>query len=243
MPVSAGGSWLSNSLSAAFDASTELWVENPESPPAAMAPGAAPAAPAPKLPEAAEPHALARLHAVLVRNGQPAGAFDSLPLPQVYPALAELGDRQLGVDYTAIPERVLRARAKAAGKSVHSEWTSFAELLPVDLPPALQSQLDLQNIARTLDEIEDVQAQQRRLAHWLTGDLSDLSAFERHVRVSYLLANRYIGADRNARWVPRIQATMVRTNTAFVCVGVLHLLGPDSIQANLTRTGVPVRRV
>jgi uncharacterized protein len=246
MPVKTDSSWLSGAVQGAFDASTELWLENPDFDPVTMGKTPPPEPPkGPKLSEVAGSKDLARLHRVLLRAGMAADAFDGIPISAVYLPVADLSDRAVGADFSAIPERVLRSRAKAAGKPVHSEWASFDEATRflTDLPTDEQQQVQLQLFEKGLDEAEDVQAAQKRLTQWLAGDLEGLNALERHFRRAYPLAYRLIGEERNKAWAPRLASVMDRTNTAFVCVGILHLLGPSSIQENLMNSGISVRRI
>jgi uncharacterized protein len=246
MPVRDTSRWLSSSIDRAFEVSTELWTENPD--PTQAGPSKAPAPPpptGPKLIEVASPRDLARLRAVLVREGMPPGALDGLPLAAAYPAVSELADRAVGADYMAIPERVLRTRARKAGKAVHSEWTSFEEVMRYtsDLPPKIRMQLQLEMFRKELDEAADVGAAVKQLDQWLAGDLAGLDALERHDRRAYPVASRLIGTDRNRAWVPRIQSIMDRTDRALICVGLMHLLGPTSIQGFLRAAGFQVDRV
>jgi uncharacterized protein len=186
-----------------------------------------------------------RLHAMLVREGLAANALDSTLLADAYPAVSWLQDHALGVDYSVIPERVLRAKAKAAGKSVHSEWASLEDALRFesDLPADVRRQMDLELFRRALDEAESLSQAKRRLAQWQVGNMAALNAMAERNRRLYPLLDKLIGADRNQAWVARTASIMKRTASAFVCVGIGHLLGPASIQSYLVRTGVSVRRI
>jgi uncharacterized protein YbaP (TraB family) len=245
MPVRADSRWLSRAVQQAFDASSELWTENPDLDTASVSQPASPGQrQGPKLSEVASQHDMARLHAVLARAAMAADALDGLPPTAAYPALSELADRAIGADYSAIPERVLKGRARMSGKAVHSEWVSFEEIAHYSdrLPVQERMQLDLELFRRELDDADDASSAAQRLEQWLAGDLVGLEALERHTRATYPLASRVIGAERNQRWVPRIHSIMDRTRSAFVCVGILHLVGPASIQAFLRKSGIEVHR-
>lgn len=243
MPLPPGSLWLSGPIQQAFDASQELWTENPD--PAAGPAPPPPAASGPKLSDSITAAEMARLRALLVREGLAATALDATLLADAYSAVSWLQDHSIGADFNAIPERVLRAKAKTAGKTVHSEWASFADVARFrsDLPAEVRRQLDLQLFRRGLDETEHLCAARQRLAEWLQGDLGALDAMERRTRHRYPLLNRLIGADRNQAWVARTTAIMGRTDRAFVCVGIAHLLGPSSIQSCLQRSGLRVQRL
>jgi uncharacterized protein len=246
MGLPARSVWLTDGVLRAFESSTELWVENPDFPPPPTEPAALPEQPkGPKFSDAATAHDLKRLRSLLSRAGQPEDAFDALPLSAAYAAVSNLADRAFGVDYTALPERVLKARAKTAEKKVYSEWASVEEIsrFMTDLPDDLERTLRLQLVRKTLDETEDVAAAERRLNQWLTGDMEGWNAFDAHLARTCPELHKRIGTDRNKAWVPRIDAMLARTHTAFVCVGVLHLAGTESIQAQLKRGGLAVLRV
>jgi uncharacterized protein len=245
MGVRSDSVWLTDGVKRAFESSTELWVENPDFPPPTVA--AAPSKPpkGPKLSEAATAQDLKRLRSLLSRAGLSADTFDALPLSAGYSAVSDVADRVFGVDYTALPERVLKTRAKAAGKPVYSEWVSLEEVrrFMSDLPDDLQRTLQLQLVRKTLDETEDIKAAEQRLNRWLAGDMEGWNAFDEHLAKTYPELAKRIGTERNKAWVPRIDTMLARTHTAFVCVGVLHLAGTESIQAQLKRSGLAVLRV
>jgi uncharacterized protein YbaP (TraB family) len=245
MGVRAHSLWLTDGIRRAFESSSELWVENPDFPPPPT--GAAAArepATGPALSEVATAQDLKRLHTLLSTAGLSPDAFDALPLSAAYPAVSDVSDRVFGVDYTVMPERVLKSRAKAAGKPVHSEWASLEEItrFMTDLPDDLQRRLQLQLLRKTLDEGANVKAAELRLNQWLAGDMEGWDAFAAHVARSYPEVNSRIGAERNKAWLPRIDDMLTRTPAAFVCVGVLHLSGADSIQIQLKRSGLTVLR-
>lgn len=245
MAVKRGSRWLSATIQQAFAASSELWTENPDPAAASRREGPSSAPAGPTLSQAASGQDMARLHAVLARAGLVAQAFDRLPLSAAYPAVAELADRALGADDRALPERVLRTRARAAGKTVRSEWVSFQQIAHYldALSPQLRTQVELENFRRALDDAEHAGQAEQRLEQWLAGQLGGLEALERHLRAAYPLASRLIGTERNRLWVPRIRSDLQRLRSTFVCVGILHLIGPTSIQAFLRQSGVRVHRV
>jgi uncharacterized protein YbaP (TraB family) len=246
MGVRADSVWLTDGVRRAFESSTELWVENPEFPPPPTgAPAPAEPPKGPKLSEVATPQDLKRVRSLLLRAGLSANTFDTLLLSAAYPAISDAADRAFGVDYTALPERVMKSRAKVAGKPVHSEWASLEEItrFMTDLPDDLARTLQLQLVRKTLDESGDVKAAERRLNQWLSGDMEGWNAFDAHMASTYPELRKRIGTERNKAWVPRVDALLARTHAAFVCVGILHLAGTESIQAQLKRSGLAVLRV
>ena len=244
MPVRTADTWLTANIQQAFEASTELWVENPEPP-------TTPAASPPELPkgptliEVASPNELRRIHAALATAGMPEDSLDRLPPSIAYFAIVQLVDRASGADFDASPERTLRSRAKASGKPVHSEWASFEEVSRFldRLPAEQQLRVHLQMIGKALDDLADAKARQERLTRWLAGDLSGVEALDRRMERRYPDARKHIATERNKAWVPRIQSMLDRTRAAFVCIGILHLTGPESVQAQVRRAGLSARRL
>jgi uncharacterized protein YbaP (TraB family) len=49
--------------------------------------------------------------------------------------------------------------------------------------------------------------------------------------------------DRNARWAQWIDGRLKQPGTVFVAVGAGHLAGSDSVQRQLRKRGIKVRRV
>jgi uncharacterized protein YbaP (TraB family) len=50
-------------------------------------------------------------------------------------------------------------------------------------------------------------------------------------------------ADRNAAWMPQIEAFLASGETAFVVVGTLHMLGEDSLLAQLKKSGCTIKKL
>lgn len=242
MPVRTHSHWQSSPVLRAFEDSAEVWTENPD--PAAAPPPQSRTPSGPKLVESVTPEEMRRLRTLLVREGLKSDALDATHLSNAYSAVSYLQDHSLGVDYQAMPERVLRNMARAAGKAVYSEWPSVEDVtrFRASLAADTRTLLDLELFRRGLSEAEDVGSAQQQLDGWLRGDLRPLNKMERSVRKSYPLITQLVGADRNKNWVARTAEIMQRSATSFVCQGILHLLGPQSIQTFLRRAGHDVSR-
>jgi uncharacterized protein len=144
-----------------------------------------------------------------------------------------------------LPEATLKARAKSAGKPIHSEWKSFAEIgrFQDDLPEERRRRVQLELFLKELDEAEDPQGVESRLMQWLVGNLDGLNEIDKHMQERYPTIYQHVGADRNKAWMPRLEPGLTSGRVPFVCVGALHVVGPKSIQAYLARSGFAVRRV
>lgn len=243
MPLRAGSRWQSEQVMSAFDASSEFWTENPD--PAAGPPPVPRAASGPKLAALATQDELRRLRALLLREGLKEDALDSAQLSDAYSAVSYLQDHALGVDYEVMPERVLRAKARQLGKPVLSEWKSVDAIIAFrdSMTSETRIALDLELFQRGMSEAEDVDGARRRLDGWLRGDLRELIKLEKAQRSAYPLISRLVGEDRNRAWVSRTAEIMQRTDSAFICQGIGHLLGSASIQTFLQRAGYEVSRL
>src|SRR5262249_40437252 len=78
---------------------------------------------------------------------------------------------------------------------------------------------------------------------WTKGDLADLAAYFDEEMVGSADLRKKMITDRNASWVPKIQAIMRQPGEYVVVVGAGHLLGPSSLIALLRKSGVTVERV
>lgn len=81
---------------------------------------------------------------------------------------------------------------------------------------------------------------------WRAGDAGTLwKDMGAKLRDRYPEAYRIIDADRNARWLPRLQSMLDTPGEkdALVVVGSLHLLGPDGLVDGLKARGYLVERV
>ncbi len=243
LPLRTDSFWQSAPVMRAFDASSEYWSENPD--PTTAAPPAPRTSSGPQLFSVVTTREMERLRALLVREGLKENALDAAQLSAAYSAVSYLQDHALGVDYQVMPEGVLRERARQAGKSLHSEWASFEELVRFreSMTPDTRQALDLELFRRGLEEAEDVEAARRGLEGWLRGDLAALNAMEQRVRERYPLIATLVGSERNRAWVGRTDAIMERSATTFVCQGIGHLLGPQGIPAMLRQAGYEVERV
>lgn len=82
-----------------------------------------------------------------------------------------------------------------------------------------------------------------RAEAWAVGDLSVEEALLKQQARDFPAFLPYITATRNAAWVPRIQTMLEGNAASFVRVGFDHLIGPDSMQRQLERSGLTVERI
>jgi len=78
---------------------------------------------------------------------------------------------------------------------------------------------------------------------WLSGDVADLTAYFAETAKDSPSLQKRIFADRNAAWVPKIQAIMAKPGSYVLIVGTGHLVGPESVISLLQKAGIKVDRV
>ena len=76
-------------------------------------------------------------------------------------------------------------------------------------------------------------------AAWQAGDQRALEeAFVGDMRRDYPELYKVLIADRNAAWADELKQKLAGSGVSFVAVGAGHLVGPDSVQAELEKLGI-----
>ncbi|MBS7458722.1 TraB/GumN family protein [Coralloluteibacterium stylophorae] len=145
-------------------------------------------------------------------------------------------DNQLGLDV------VLMRRALAAGKA-----TSGLERAADQIEAIAGAPLDEQLVAlrRVIEEPSLLQDDVRRLhALWRAGDVDGLLASVEAELGEQPETLERINADRNRKWLPRIEAlARAGEGDVLIVVGSLHLLGAHGVVEGLRGRGWTLRRV
>ena len=246
MPVRSDTVWLTPEIDAAFNNSDLVWLENLDNslitPEVLRAVGElqkqlTPAGDFSVLSVLDEPHR-ERLRAVLAAEGISPESLNGRPIAYTRQLVTSIQDRKSGADFTKIPEAIFRARAKAAGKPIFTEWRDLLELVRFasDLPE-VQKEL----VTMALDDLDrDYPAE---LSSWLSGalDIQIKSADARAVR--YPALSLHVNTLRNQAMARRIVDVMNDYRELFVCLGIGHFVGPSGLPAFLGQAGLAVRRV
>jgi uncharacterized protein len=138
-------------------------------------------------------------------------------------------------------DAVLVSDAGEAGLSVSSEFATKEDAARwfSDLNPARE----VQYLRYILDEILSGHDEGQRIyADWAAG--KDVRARDWVARMRRLYPELYrsIVITRNQGWVPRIHSMLTQSKPTMIVVGLYHLVGSDSIQAQLRASGLHVRR-
>lgn len=152
-------------------------------------------------------------------------------------AAADGFDPRIGV------EAVLSARARLRKIPIEALETPEEQLILFD---ALSEADQQQALLATLEQLDGAKGRMEGLiADWLAGDSDSLAAtinadFQRSPMLRQMLVE-----DRNARFAAWVQTEMKARpgQTLFVAVGAGHLVGPQSLQAELQKRGLKVRQL
>lgn len=149
---------------------------------------------------------------------------------------AQIG--RLKFDPSNGPDTVLLREAKAEGKGVRYLETmedQFAVLAPSD------AEMDRDEFEASLGELRDVAGEiQPMVDAWGAGDQRKLDELVNGDLDKFPAARKALLDDRNARWLPQIEAMLKEKHTFFITVGTGHLTGPKGIPALLRKAGYKV---
>jgi uncharacterized protein YbaP (TraB family) len=155
--------------------------------------------------------------------------------------LMSLALRRAGVDPRRGIDQVFCARAVGDSKLIETLETPAFQ---VELFAGLEEEQAAALLTESLGEVAQVRTfVERMLAAYVQGDLQ---ALEDLVTASFDgvpdLRRRFL-SDRNAAWMPALEALARRAGSQFVVVGTGHLLGDDGVIARLRLSGHRVTRL
>jgi uncharacterized protein YbaP (TraB family) len=231
--------WGSERVTRAYAEADEVWfevadVDDPTAAPMLMERGVSPDRP---LSTRLTPGQWAQLDRAARSLGATADALD--PLKPWFAGM-QLGIAALlkaGYDPASGVELTLHKRAEADGKTIRGFETYAGQ---VDIFDGLPEEAQIAFITTSLDDFENAGVEFDALvAGWADGDTT---VMER------LLVDEMKGASqafydalltrRNAAWAEEIDALLDGSGVAFIAVGSGHLVGPDSVQAQLAARGI-----
>lgn len=136
------------------------------------------------------------------------------------------------------PDTVLMRDARVQGKEVRYLETmedQFAVLAPTD------ADTDRDEFEASLGELRDVAGEiQPMVDAWGAGDQKKLDELVNGDLDKFPAARKTLIDDRNARWLPQIEAMLKQKHTFFITVGAGHLTGPKGVPALLRKAGYKV---
>ncbi|MEM8559096.1 MAG: TraB/GumN family protein [Bacteroidota bacterium] len=179
---------------------------------------------------------------------QALAATQAAGLPE--PAVAKMEPWMLSLTLTSLD---LMQKGYGAGIDQHYFERAVADEKRVQALETVAFQLDLfdtmpmdqqvEFLQVTLDGRDETEAMMAgMMTAWMDGDAEALDAFmDENFQDAPDLETALL-TDRNAAWVPEIEALLDGTDDAFVVVGAGHLVGDDSVVAMLRAAGYTVTR-
>lgn len=238
--------WRNSRIDAAIASASQLWLEVPftsqeamqaEMVPLVMQHGMAMDKP---LNTRLTPEEYAILGQAAEASGAPIQAVNLMR-----PWLASLtvqvaGIQRAGYDPEAGVENRLVDIFKARNISSQGlETLAYQMGIFTNLPEA--AELDL--LRQTLKEYKDAPTQLDRLVSlWTAGDTTALEAEVVAPMKADDAMYQALLVRRNANWAVKIEEMLRGSGTTFIAVGAGHLIGPDSVQAQLARRGIAATR-
>jgi uncharacterized protein YbaP (TraB family) len=183
----------------------------------------------------------ARYDAALNRAGIPLGALDGMKPWMAGLTLSVLPLMKAGYDPTYGVDGLLKADARTAGKAVRAFESSERQLRLFDSLP-LETQVAF--LMTSVDEMEESSTSLDSLvANWSKGNISGLEEeMVRPMRKDSPGLYKALLTDRNVAWAEVLAERLKGQGVSFVAVGSAHLVGRDSVQAQLARRGIRARR-
>ena len=184
------------------------------------------------------PEAQADLDAALAAAGLPPAAVDHARpwLAGIQLMFAQMARLHYGADNGV--ESVLADMARQGKKQTRYLETiaeQFALLAPDD------DKLELEEFKASLKDLRDVNAELGPMVRaWSSGNQAELDQLINGDLDQFPQARKELLDDRNARWVPKIEAMLKEKHIFFITVGAGHLTGPKGVPALLRQAGYTV---
>ena len=147
--------------------------------------------------------------------------------------------RSRGLSLTKGADMVLRAAAEQSGKPVHGLETMAEQMAMFD---SLSGPAAPAVAKRSGDGAVSI-AMGLMQASWNRGEQGIFAALLGQMRSKSPQSYKRMFTDRNASWAQWIAGRLDRPGTVFVAVGAGHLVGRDSVQAQLSGLGVKSARI
>lgn len=157
-------------------------------------------------------------------------------------SLAMLPIMKAGYDPKSGVEQVVQAQMKAAGKPAASLETLEQQIrFFADMP----LKVEVEMLKSTLDDAEQGPAKiDKMVTAWASGDTQELETqFVTEMKADYGDVYDVLITDRNVAWSKQLKTKLDGSGVSFVAVGAGHLVGPDSVQAQLAKLGIKAERV
>jgi uncharacterized protein YbaP (TraB family) len=139
-------------------------------------------------------------------------------------------------------DQVLVAEAQSLSIPVSSEFTTLTDT--TRWLAGLSPGAEMQYLLYIVDEVLMGQERGQRIyAEWDNGNAAPATAWMSRMARNYPDLYRAMDVQRNQLWVPRVHTMLNANRPSMIVVGLYHLVGPDSIVAQLAADGFRVRRM
>jgi uncharacterized protein YbaP (TraB family) len=129
----------------------------------------------------------------------------------------------------------MAAKDKKPVRYLETIQEQFALLAPED------RKLELQEFEAGLKDLRDLGTElEPMIKAWSNGDQAELDRLINGSLKDYPAARKELLDDRNANWLPKIQAMLKEKHVFFIAVGAGHLTGPKGVPALLRKAGYKV---
>jgi uncharacterized protein len=144
------------------------------------------------------------------------------------------------------PKSGVEEKLKAAfgERSIKAQGFETAEQ-QLNIFASMSEEEEMAFLRSTLEEYDKAPVElDKMVTKWAAGDVAGLAKMliDEMKEASPALYDEIL-AKRNANWAAKIQEMLKGSGTVFIAVGAGHLLGPDSVQAQLKKKGVEAKRL
>lgn len=237
--------WETPKIDAAVKASTELWLEVIDADNQAVAGpliqkyGLDLGKP---LSKKLTPEQLAKVDAVAKQYGASAAALDAIKPWLAGLTFSLMPLQKAGFDPKLGVETILKAAASKDGDKLMQFETLDQQL---GFFASLSEAKQVEFLMQAVDEAQDGPGKLEKLAvAWQKGDVASMEAeLNAEMKVKSPELYDVLLTKRNQDWAGKIQTILSGSGTQFIAVGAAHLVGPDSVQAQLKAKGITATRV
>ncbi len=139
-------------------------------------------------------------------------------------------------------EKILTREFERRGKSIAGLESATQQFGYFDTMPEAEQRIMLEAVIESADDV--VPNYRRLLTNWIGGDTDALREATSTGFLSHKAIRQAVIVDRNEAWAGQIAAILKNSGkTGFIAVGAGHLVGDDSVQAQLEKRGLKVTRI
>ena len=146
-----------------------------------------------------------------------------------------------GYDPKAGVERMLSAQAKAEGDTIHGFETAEEQL---QILASLSEPEQIAFLTSVFDDLEKgIDLLDQLAKAWVDGDIDTIKrlSVDDIKKEAPTVYQKFI-VRRNIAWSEKIAVMLKGSGVQLIAVGAAHLVGPDSVQAQLAKRGIKVER-